>query len=257
MALLKEERREEILKEMETNGKVMVTELAKKFHVSEMTIRRDLNFIESSEVVRRVHGGAVLSLGNRDHEEPPTLDRMNLMAAEKKRIAKAAADLIGLGEMVFIGSGTTALYVAHELHDREDITVVSNAITVLNNLVTNGKMTLIGVGGFLRRNEFSMIGHFADKSLADLHVDKVIMGIRGIHPRFGLTSEHPQELMTDRTIMGISDNIIIVADHTKIGHVSSIRTNSIEKASLIITGIEAPKEIVNSIIDMGVEVKLV
>jgi DeoR/GlpR family transcriptional regulator of sugar metabolism len=242
---------------METSGKVIVSELAKNFNVSEMTIRRDLDAIESSEVIRRVHGGAILSLGNNEHEEPPTLNRMDLMIEEKKGVAKVAANLISKDEMIFLGSGTTALYVAHELHKREDITVVSNAITILNNLATHGKMTLIGVGGFLRRKEFSMIGHFADKMISDIRVDKVIMGIRGIHPRFGLTNEHPQELMTDRAIMNISDNVIIIADHTKIGHVSTTRAAHIEQASLIITGNKAPKEMIEAIEEKGVEVILV
>lgn len=257
LTLMKAERLEEIQKAIETDGKVIVSELAKNFNVSEMTIRRDLNAIQSSEIIRRVHGGAILSLGDKDHEEPPTLDRMDLMAEEKKRIAKVAADLIGKEEKIFLGSGTTTLYVARELHEREDITVVSNALTILNSLATHGKMTLIGVGGFLRRKEFSMIGHFADNVIFDLRVDKVIMGMRGIHPRYGLTSEHPQELMTDRGIMGISDNIIIIADHTKIGHVASSRTAHLEKASLIITGYEAPKEMIDAIEEKGVEVKLV
>jgi len=254
---LKEERQKIILEEIERNGRVIVADLAEMFNVSRMTIRRDLLEIETTEAIKRTYGGAILSIKNSDQNEPPTLERMNVMREEKQRLARATADLIGAQEMIFLGSGTTTLYIAQELRDRDDITVLSNALTVLNELATNGKMTLIGVGGFLRRKEFSMIGHFADKVIADLHVDKVIMGIRGVHPRFGLTSDHPQELVTDRTIMDISDTIIIVADHTKIGHVASSRAAPVEKASKLITGKEASAEMLNAIRELGVEVLLV
>ncbi|MDP2964496.1 MAG: DeoR/GlpR family DNA-binding transcription regulator [Pelolinea sp.] len=257
MFKLKEERQRIIVNEIKNNGSVMVADLAKKFNVSCMTIRRDLKEIEVVEVLKRTYGGAILSIKDKNHSEPPTLDRMDLMRKEKNRIAHAAAELVHEKEMIFLGSGTTTLYVAQALQERDDITVVSNALTILNYLATNGKMNLIGVGGFLRRKEFSMIGHFADKVISDLRMDKVIMGMRGVHPRFGLTSDHPQELLTDRTIMGISDTVIIVADHTKIGHVATSRTAPVEKASLLITSVEAPIEIVNAIISLGVRVELV
>lgn len=257
MLKLKEERQQIILNEIERSGSVFVTDLADRFKVSCMTIRRDLKEIEAAEVIKRTYGGAILSIKDSNHREPPTLERMEVMSEEKRRIAKATAELVGEKETIFLGSGTTTLYVARELHARDDITVLSNALTILNDLATNGKMTLIGVGGFLRRKEFSMIGHFADRVIADLRVDKVIMGARGVHPRFGMTSDHPQELITDRTIMGISNTIIIIADHTKIGHVTTSRTAPVEKINILISGIEAPGEIIKAIREMGVEVILV
>lgn len=254
---LKEERQQIILKEIEQNGKVIVSELAKKFNVSRMTIRRDLNEINLAEMIKRTYGGAILSIKDSNHKEPPTLDRMDVMKKEKKRIAQAVAKIVGEKEMIFLGSGTTTLYVAEELRDRNDITVVSNALTILNYLSINGEMPLIGVGGFLRREEFSLIGHFADKVISDLRMDKVIIGMRGVHPRFGLTADNPQELLTDRTILGISNTIIIVADHTKIGHVATSRAAPVDKATMLITSEEASPEIIKAIRSQGVEVILV
>lgn len=255
--VLKEERQQKILAEIEEKGSVIVKNLAEKFNVSYMTIRRDLREIEAVEIIKRTYGGAILSIKSSNHNEPPTLDRMDLMREEKIKIARAVAQLVGQGEMIFLGSGTTTLYVAHELRERDDITVVSNALTILNELATLGKMTLIGVGGFLRRSEFSLIGHFTNNTIEDLRVDKVILGMRGVHPRFGLTSEHPQELITDRSIIGISNTIIVVVDSTKIGHVSASRTAPITSANLIVTTENAPKEIIEAIQEQGVEVMLV
>ena len=99
-----------------------------------------------------------------------------------------------------------------------------------------------------------MIGHFADAVLQDLRVDKVIMGMRGIHPDHGLTCDHPQELMTDRKIMEISDTVIIVADHTKIGHVATSKTASITKANLIVTTRQASRNFIQEIKKQNVNV---
>lgn len=252
--MLKEERQQAIIRELDRNGSVAVSELAEHFHVSRMTIRRDLLEIEKNSQLKRTHGGAVLPSKSPNYSEPPTIKRMELLKDEKIRIAKAVAALIGEKEVIFLGSGTTTLYVAKELYERNDITVLSNAITIINELSTNGKMPIIGIGGFLRREEQSMIGHFAERVIEDLRVEKVIVGMRGVHPRFGLTSEDPQELMTDRKILGISDNVIIVADHTKIGYVSTSRTAPITAAKTIITTTEAQADLVRAIREQGVEV---
>jgi len=255
--LFKEDRQERIMKLLENRGHVAIADLKNEFQVTSMTIRRDLKEMEENGPVRRTHGGAILSIKAKSYLEPPTLDRMDFMREEKIAIAKDISTFIGPREMIFLGSGTTTLFVAMELSNRDDITVVTNSLLILNHLVSFSEMAVIGVGGFLRRRESSMVGHFADNVIENLRVDKVIMGMRGIHPYFGLTNEDPQELMTDRTILGISDVIIIVADHTKIGHVSTSRTAPITSASKIFTTAHAPIEMIAAIRDQGVEVNLV
>jgi len=252
--MLKEERQRIIIKELDQKGSVNVNELATLFNVSKMTIRRDLYEIEKNNLLKRTHGGALLPVRSPNYAEPPTIKRMELLKDEKIRIAKAVAPMIQEKEVIFLGSGTTTLYVAKELHERDDITVLTNAITIINELSINGKMPIIGIGGFLRREEQSMIGHFAERVIEDLRVDKVIVGMRGVHPHFGLTSEDPQELMTDRKILGISDNVVIAADHTKIGYVSTSRTAPITAAKVIVTTDIAQPELVHAIQVQGVEV---
>jgi DeoR/GlpR family transcriptional regulator of sugar metabolism len=219
-----------------------------------MTIRRDLYEIERDDLLERTHGGAVLPHRLVSYNELPTIKRMDLLKDEKFRIAREVVSRIKEREVIFLGSGTTTLYVAKELHQRDDITILTNAVTVINELNIEAKMQIIAIGGFLRREEQSMIGHFAERVIEDLRVDKVIVGMRGVHPRFGLTSEDPQELVTDRKILGISDNVIVVADHSKIGYVSTSRVAPITAARTIITTKNAPDEYVQGIRALGVEV---
>jgi len=256
-SMFKENRQQKIMIQLEKDGRVVTTDLADEFKVSAMTIRRDLREIEARGYAQCTHGGAILLIKAKSHAEPPTLERMDSLREEKQAIAKEVVGLIGQREMIFLGSGTTTLFVAIELSNRDDITVVTNSLLILNHLSSSAKMAVIGVGGFLRRRESSLIGHFADNVIQNLRVDKVIMGMRGIHPRFGLTSEDPQELMTDRAILGISDTVIIVADHTKIGHVSTSRTAPITVAKKIITTEKAPPEMIAAIREQGVDVDLV
>ncbi len=119
--------------------------------------------------------------------------------------------------MIFLGSGTTTTFVAKALSLRSDITVVTNALTVMEELATNANMTVIAIGGFLRRNEYSFYGHFSETILKDLIVDKVIIGMRGIDPKYGLTSDFPMEMNTDRMIINTGRSVIVAGgDHSKL-----------------------------------------
>ena len=109
----------------------------------------------------------------------------------------------------------------------------------------------------MRHSELSLIGHYAQTTLENLRVDKVIMGIRGIHPEQGLTSDYPEDLKLDRTIMKMSSQVYIVADYTKLGFVSNSLTAPITEINTLITDSQANKNHVRMIKDQGVSVVLV
>jgi DeoR/GlpR family transcriptional regulator of sugar metabolism len=251
--MLKRERQRRIEQTVDAQGRATVVELAQQFGVAQMTIRRDLDELATQGRVQRIHGGA-LRPEYSSVVEPPVLERIRREAGAKRRIARAVARLVEHGETIFLGSGSTTQAVAEALVGRPGLTVVTNALTVAGTLAAAPGNTVVVVGGFLRHSELSLIGHFAEATLHDITVSKAIMGIAGIDPRHGLTSEHLQELMTDRTILGMSDMVIIVADHTKFGHVAASRTAPITAANLIVTDTEAPAEMVAAIRALGVQV---
>ena len=254
---MRELRQREIVSLLEEEGSIFVSELSKRFNVAEMTIRRDLISLEKQGLIERTYGGAIPIRINSNSIEKPILERMNTFAAEKKAIAQATAKLIQPNDMVLIGSGTTTTYLAKELARREDIRIVTNALTVMNELAANHASSFIGIGGFFRLSEMSFYGLFSERILQELHVDKVIMGMRGIHPRLGLTSDHPQELATDRAMMAIGDEVIIIADHTKIGYTASGRAAPISIANTIVTSKLANKKMIEEIRFLGVNVILI
>ncbi|HEV8248065.1 MAG TPA: DeoR/GlpR family DNA-binding transcription regulator, partial [Polyangiaceae bacterium] len=185
------ERQGKLVQIIEQRGRILVPEVCAEFDVSIATARRDLDAIAEQGLVRRVHGGAIAA--RRAPPEGPALERALLQADEKRAIGRSAAALVSSGETIFLGSGTTVLEVARELVDREDLTVITNSLFVLNLLAKHQSISVIALGGLLRRSEMSFIGHLAEQALGDLRANKIIMGIRAIDLEHGLTNDYLPE----------------------------------------------------------------
>jgi DeoR/GlpR family transcriptional regulator of sugar metabolism len=213
------ERQHKILKILEKRPSARVVDLSDSLGVSPATIRRDLDRLHKDGQIKRIHGGAALLA--RSVPEPPVLQRSSLNLEEKKRIGKAAAGLINEGETVFIGSGSTTIEVARNLIGRKNLTVITNALTVATLLSQEEGISLIVTGGFVRSSELSFVGHLTEQALSELRSQKVIMGIKSINLDQGLTNDYLPEVSTDRVIIQSAQEVILVADHTKFGTVST------------------------------------
>ena len=253
--MLKSARQTQIRKLVEANGHVTVSELNLLLDVSEATIRRDLEALAQSGWVRRTHGGAISV--ERASEEPPIFHRQSEYHIEKQRIGQQAATLVGEGETIFLGSGTTVHEVARNISDVPGLTVITNALNVINEVVECDNVELIVIGGMFRQSELSMVGHIAEQAIREFRADKVIMGMRGIDPVHGFTSDYMPEAITDRAILSIAPCNIIVADRSKLGRVSTVFLAPITSAHVLITDQSAPLEIVSEIRELGLEVQLV
>jgi len=246
------ERQEQILERVKRQGSLSVAEIVEQFSISEATARRDLETLASEGKLQRVHGGA-LSL-HQAPPEPPILQRENWQREEKQRIGQAVAGLIGDGETVFLGSGTTVLEVARNLKKRNNLTVISNSLPVLDTLSGQPEITLISLGGILRKSELSFIGHITEQSIRDLHADKVIIGIHAISLEHGLTNDYLPETMTDRAILQMGQKVVVAADHTKFGMVSTSRVAPVEIVHTIVTDTQVPQEFIESLRAKNIEV---
>ena len=246
------ERQEQLRRFIQEQQRVTVAQICQRFAVSMATARRDLEVLAERGEVQRVHGGAIAV--RRAPPELPMLQRQADQAEEKRRIGRAAAALIADGETVFLGSGTTVWEVAQHLRDRHNLTVISNSLPVIHLLADAPGITVIGLGGILRRSELSFIGHITEKALAEVRADKVIMGIRAIDAEHGLTNDYLPETMTDRAILNIGREIIIVADHTKCGRVSAAFVAPITAIHTLVTDVQAPPDFVAALTSRGIRV---
>ncbi len=248
------ERQQQILRFLSRQKRISVTEICEQFSISEATARRDLESLAEQGKLQRVHGGAIPV--EQAPPELPILERENEQPDEKIRIGRAAADLISDNETVFLGSGTTILEVARNLRNRRNLTVITNSLPVLNTLAGLEGVTVVSLGGMLRDSELSFIGHITEQALTEVRADKVFMGTRGVSLEQGLTNDYLQETMTDRAILNIGREVVIVADHTKVNRVSTAFLASLDNVHTLVTNNKADKEFIKAIKKQGINVIL-
>lgn len=249
------ERQQRLLHFVEQRQRVSVNQIVEQFDVSLATARRDLEVLADQGKVQRVHGGAIAV--RQALPEPPVMLRTAEQAAEKARIGQAAADLIADGDTVFLSSGTTVLETARRLRGKHNLTVITNSLLVVNTLADVPEITVICLGGLLRHSEMSLLGHITELALSELRADKVVLGIHAIDATQGLTSAYLPETITDRAILKIVREVIVVADHTKCSTVSTAIVAPITAIHTLITDSGAPPEFVNAVQAQGVKVIVV
>ncbi len=251
--LLKEERQQKILALIQSQKRVTVPELSRRFGTSEVTIRRDLHDLAEGGFLQRAHRGAIEAVPA--PPEPPVVQRMALAQDEKERIARAAAGLIGDGQAVFIGSGSTTTLLARCLLERPRLTVVTNALNIAADLApAAGEITVVVTGGVLRGSELSVLGHIAEQSLAEVRVDRVLMGAQALSLDGGWTTDHLPEVATTRRIIEMSRELVVLADHTKLGRRAAAYIAPLERISTLVTGAQANPRFVEQAEELGVRV---
>ncbi len=250
------ERQEAIAEFVTQHQRASVDQLVQSFGISPATARRDLDTLAEQGRVQRVHGGARVMPQSDSSPTPelPALEREREQRSEKRRIGAAAAALVNDGETVFIGSGTTTLEVARNLRNCRELTVITNSLLVVNVLADIADVDVIALGGQLRRSEMSLIGHAAEHALADVRADKVIIGIRAIDSDVGLTNAYAPETMTDRAILKVGREIIVVADHTKFGRVAPAFVAPLSVVHSLVTDTKVGHAQLDTITALGVRV---
>jgi DeoR/GlpR family transcriptional regulator of sugar metabolism len=251
---LKTLRQAQIRKLVEERQRITVSELSALLSVSEATIRRDLDELDG-ERLRRTHGGAVLQI--RPSYELPVIQRINDQASIKQQIGKAAAQLIHPGETIFISSGTTALEVARHIPANTHLTVISNSLPVINELAGKRFIDLVVIGGMFRQDELSMVGHPAEQILREFRTDRTFIGMRAIDLRRGFTNDFMPEILTDRMILDISNQVVVVVDHTKFGKLCSVFVAPVTAANVIVTDRGIEPETAGELEEMGIQLFVV
>lgn len=235
---------------------VSVHELCDAFSISLATARRDLDALAEQGKIKRVHGGAVaLSQDGSPSGEPcppPTLSRSAEQASEKARIGAAAAALVNEGETIFLSSGSTVLEVALHLRSARRLNVITNSLPVLNVLAGAPGINLVALGGVLNRSEMSLIGHITQQALSEVRADKVFIGIYGVDLQHGLTNTDLQETLTDRAILKIGREVILLADHTKCGRAAAAFVAPLSAIHTLITDAGAPAQFIEGVQSLGI-----
>jgi DeoR/GlpR family transcriptional regulator of sugar metabolism len=252
--MLSQQRQKRILEFIRKQKSAQVTELSDAFGVSVSTVRRDLSEMELRGLLQRVHGGAILT---DEQEESPLLLRASAQADEKARIGEAAAQLVHDGETIIITSGTTTAAILPYLTTKNNLTVITNVITVAHELAHEPHITVIVLGGWLRHSEFSLLGHLTMESLRDLRASAIFHGTYGLDIEHGLTGTNMQEVETDRRLIAAASELIVLADSSKFRQIGPIRLAPIERISTLITDSGASEADLAPLRDRGINVIVV
>ncbi len=246
------ERQKILLDLIEQNRRMSVTQISEALSISEATVRRDLKMLAREGKIQRVRGGAIKT--EKSLPELPILQRENDQAEEKDQIGRMAAELVKSGETVFLGSGTTVLATARYLRNRQNLTVITNSFPIISQFIGCEGINLILLGGMFRESELSFIGHITEMALSEVCADKVILGARALSLKHGLTSDYLPETLTDRAIIRLSSQLILVADHTKFGSVSTAFLAPIEDIDVIVTDRKTDPEFLRTLRKSGIEI---
>ena len=233
--MLARQRHAFILERVNVDGAVRVADLVRDLGVSDMTVRRDLEYLERRGAVERVHGGATAISGTALFE-PGFTTKSALRRREKEAIAEAAAGLVEPQMAIAVSAGSTTYALARRLADVVGLTVVTNAVRIAEVLHEIGRsdQTIILTGG-VRTPSDALVGPFAVAALRTVHVDLVFLGVHGMDEASGFTSPNLLEAETDRTLIDAGRRLVVVADHTKWGIVGLSTIAQLDKADVLIT----------------------
>lgn len=228
-----EERQGLILERLASQGSVRVSDLRDLCHVSDMTIRRDLETLEQQGLLKRTHGGAVAAVSG--SYEPPFASRALAAQEAKTRIGELAASRIRDGDTVILDVGSTSLAVARALRQRSQLTVLTPSLRIATELADSPGIRLMMTGGSIRPGELSLVGPLAEAAFEGLIFDHFVMGVGGIHPTAGVTEYNLDDARVKQRALESAQSRMVVADRSKIGKVAFARVCPLTEIDVVVT----------------------
>ncbi len=244
------ERRAEIIKLLEKQGKVRISELTKILKVSEVTIRNDLDKLEEKQLLIRTRGGGIQTQRVRfDYQF--TKETAHFLK-QKQAIAKEAAKLVNEKDTIILDSGTTTLELARNLTHLNDLTIITNGIYIAYELVQYPNIKVITLGGSLRQSSMSFTGPIAEETLKDLFCDKVFLGVNGIDTNYGLFTTHIEDAYLNKLMIKMSKEVIVVTDSSKFLKRSFSIIAPMDTVDILVTDSNIPKNELRNLNNLGV-----
>jgi DeoR family transcriptional regulator, aga operon transcriptional repressor len=213
--MLSEERRREVLELLQTEGRVLVKDLAKHFNTSLITVRKDLEYLHHQGQLERTHGGA-LPVMTGSLKDSSLQEKSRWRRTEKMRIAAAARQMIREGQVVILDSGTTTTAIARACRHFRKLTIITNATNIAADLADTAVQVIL-TGGVLRQNSYSLVGPLAEDSLRKLSADLLFLGVDGFDLRYGLTTPNLLEARVNRAMAESARRTVVVCDSSKFG----------------------------------------
>lgn len=230
-----------ILSHLSNSRFATVAELSTLLGLSTVSVRRYLEQLDTEGLVRRTRGGALLS--EMLVADAPFVAKKDRSAAEKQRIGAAAAELVRDGQTVALAAGTTTWQVARSLRDRSNLTVVTNSLAIAAEFVNSPDIRLVVTGGTCRDGSQALVGPTAVRTLQEIFVDHLFLGVDGISMTRGLTVASPEEAQVDRAMVRTAQSVTVVADHSKFDSIAFALVATLDEVHRVITDSGLPHDI--------------
>jgi len=242
----------ELVELIRARGQMTVNELSSHFGVSGDTVRRDLDLLANQGLLKRTHGGAV-AMDNLVHQDSTFMQRMSTRVPAKRRIARAASQLIGDGETLLLNGGSTTRLFAAELSRKRNLTIVTNNLTIPTTLAAECVREVYVLGGQYKGDAQVTIGPVGFVSAGSITVDSAVIGIGGITIKEGLTTTVLEEASVILAMINAARRTIVLADASKLGHSTFAQIASLERIGTLVTDEEPPSDLAQALKEAGVE----
>lgn len=233
------ERRKEILMKLQTERRVVVSELSQYYDVSEETIRRDLEKLVNDGVAIKSYGGAVLN--ENSNLDLPFNIRKNRNVVGKQRIAAQVAELVKDGDSIMLDASSTAVYIAKALKEKKNLTVITNSIEIIIELLDMPEWNVFSTGGLTREGSFALVGPQTDKMLKSFHVDKAVVSCKGIGMDKSITDSDELHANNKLTMLESAAMKILAADSSKFDKTAFTAIGALDDITTVVTD-EKPED---------------
>ena len=245
------ERRGEILQKLKIDGKVVVNELAEKYEVTEETIRRDLEKLESEGYAKKTYGGAVRN-DNMTSELPYTV-RKQTNVSGKRYIAEIIGSLISDGDSLLLDSSSTALFMMKSISTKHNLTLVTNSVEILLDLPQGHDWNIVSTGGTYRSESMAFYGAAAEEVVEKYYADYAVFSCKGFDLEKGMTDGRETFAMVKKAFIRSAKKVILAVDHTKFNKISFVRLGDLDDVDIIVTDVEPDEKWKKLIEEKGIE----
>ena len=235
------ERRNEILEKLQTDRRVVVSELSQIYDVSEETIRRDLEKLVNDGYAIKSYGGAVIN--ENVNIELPFNIRKNRNIVGKQRIAELVSRIVKDGDSIMLDASSTAVYIAKALQEKgkKNLTVITNSIEIIIELFDAQDWTVMSTGGASREGSFALVGPQKDKAIRSYHVDKAIISCKGVDADAGMTDSDELHANNKATMLAAATEKILAVDSSKFDKTAFTNIGPLDDLTMVVTD-EKPED---------------
>lgn len=234
------ERKNEILSKLMIDGKVIVSDLANYYSVTEETIRRDLEKLEREGFAKKTYGGAVKS-DNMTVELPYTVRKLTNVSG-KKFIAEKIGNLIQDGDSILLDASTTALFTVKSIFHKHNLTLITNSVEILLDLPANNDWRIISTGGTYRQDSMSFLSSSATSAISNYHADIAVMSCKGLDINKGVTDTREHNADLKKSFIKNANKVILAADNTKFDKISFVKICELSDIDIVVTDVEPSEE---------------